>query len=760
MSEFASRDAVIAVHPEDEQSFALHHRAGTLSSSFIDRLEHTGNEHGGLRLFSRSVLGQMAVNIVANGAPIVVGQRRSAEVYSPVSITSYAPIGDSVKADLERMKDGKRPGSDLRSKRGKAIEGGRYVDFAQLKRLEKPETENVLNQWLLAIDVRDATEERDYSVNEDGSITMPIALVETLISDFTLPTREERLDAIRHGRAGLKPHIDTEKRQADDLLPSFLVGGVALSPGPFTCVIRELLDTEGKLRQLPGAAMVDGNRLMGIGRDLDLYTGHRQIEIVNLTEGQKFGDTYITIDIYRNVGDFSSLTSVVDWYGMDVEQRRRLHQTGISPLDVIHAVDPGARERLAAVYRRSAGVIMSSRGVNEVPGGQTDKLTANHVLRAAQSFGRDRDINNELRSLAPFVEALAPAGDRSRVFAGRRLLAEHLTEIVNGSDVQSFLVEDYGDEAMSQQVHSAMVNLVRSGVSIGWDRQGEMRIFHRSGLWTRPDEVARLEELRLVIAMYGTHRRAVDRELSPRISTFFDQLTTLMPTRYLAVTHGNGPGVMRICDVLARQAGMMSLGVGIELEGQEEGEDIWLPNGVAHFKDSFRLYRQQRMDKYRMVSVINPGGNGTLEEAGINVCTNKLNSALPSPTIIVDPPGDYYHHIVAQFAEASNRETINIFGVEVDISDKPFAQPWVTNTIYHVRGYVDSDISRRLPVRKRESAFAVIERFWENPAAYWQQAHVPPEEVLKAYVHHKRELAHMGMHLADRFERAVSAYAG
>lgn len=743
MSELASADAVIAVHPDDERRFALLHRVGDLSPSFIDRL-HT-REPTDLRLYGRSVLGQMGINIKPDGEPIIQGKGRGRTVYSPVDIAAYSPVGECVLADLDEMRERRSPGTTLRAgKRGKTIEGGRYVDFGQLRRLEKEETQAAFQQLLLAADVRHPSSERLLRINDDGSITMPVALVETLMSDYTLGTRDERLNAIKHGRAGLKPHIDTVERRLDDPLPSFLVGGIALSPGPFTCVIRENLDRKGRVTQLSSAAMVDGNRLMGIGRDLELYTGHRQIEIHNQTATQTFADTYVTIDVYRDTNNIENLHPIVDWYGMSRERRGRLHQVGVSPLDVIHVANPSARERLARAYKGTAGILMSSHGAEQIPAAATDKLTADHVETVAKSFGRNRPV---LESVQPFVDALAPAGDRSRVFVGERLLAEYMPRLAEAGDVQSFFVEDYGDEAMSQQVHSRMVDLVRSGVSIGWDNEGEMRIFHRSGLWIAPEDVNRIERLDMVIAMYGTHRQAVDRELEPKIEEFFQQLTTLMPVRYLAVTHGNGPGVMRMSDVLGRAAGMMSLGVGIEVEGQEEGKDIWLPNGTAYFKNSERLYRQQRMDKLRIVSIINPGGDGTIEEAGINVCTNKLNSAIPSPTIVVDPPGDYYDHLVAQFAMASNRKEIDIFGKKVDISGTPFAQPWVTNTIHHVRHYGGD-----------YGAYAVIENFWKDPAAYWERAGVPKHEVARAYRCHSQDLGHMGMRLADRFVQAVNEY--
>jgi predicted Rossmann-fold nucleotide-binding protein len=441
---------------------------------------------------------------------------------------------------------------------------------------------------------------------------------------------------------------------------------------------------------------------------------------------------------------------------------------GVSPNDVIHISNPSARDRLKKVYKGTGGIIMSAHGADIVPLGETDKLNANHVLKVAKSFGRNRGISPETEPLRPFVENLGPAGDRSRVYAGERLLPKYFGKLVDGADVRSFFVEDYGDMAMSQQTHSAMVDLARSGVSMSWESPTGPRVFHRSGLWIGREDIARFENLEMIVAMYGTHRKAIDEKLEPKLRLFFEEMTKIVPAYGLGFIHGNGPGLMRMTDVMARAVKAMSVAIGILVEGQDEGDDIWLPQAVAHFMDGSRLYRQQSMDKKRLVTVINPGGDGTIEESGITKCSDKLHQIIPGPTVVVDPPGNYFTGLIQMFAQASERKKIDMWGEEVDITETPFAQPWVTNTVHHVQNYTPPETeegkveayetAKKSSTLDPRSATEIIKEFYETPAKYWEKAKIPEREIAKAFKIHTKELGEMGMHLASRFELAAKEY--
>jgi predicted Rossmann-fold nucleotide-binding protein len=385
---------------------------------------------------------------------------------------------------------------------------------------------------------------------------------------------------------------------------------------------------------------------------------------------------------------------------------------------------------------------MSAHGVSEIPRGQTDRFMAQNTLAAARSFGIGRSIPEHLKDLTPFIEALKPAGDRSRVAILDRILAEDIPGIAKSGDVRAFLLRDFGPLAMTKEIHNVLVDVVRTGVAIEW-ANGERRKFHRSGLWMKPEQVDRMEELDLVFAMYGTHKDAIDKRLKPQIQDFLAGMTDLVPAYNLGVTHGNGPGVMRIADEVARAYGIMSLGVGIDVEALGQGKANLLPEGVAIFKASERLYRQEMLDKLNTISIFNVGGFGTLEEASITLCTHKLLSRLSAPSILVDPD-NLYRHVKAQFDEISNRKTITIGGEVVDLSNSPLGQAWVSNTIHRVKDY--------------DEAQTIVQDYWNNPADYWERAGLSKQDVAMGLQNHMEVAARLGMRLAYNLTTAAKAF--
>lgn len=746
MTRVASENGFLTLHPEDSSQYAMYHASDTLSTQFIEGLRVADER---VQFISRSVFGQLGVDWKPVGDPTFIEEANGqASVYLPVAPTPYSEVGSNVVRQLDAMRARSGTGAYVRgSEQDQPIEVGRYIDYAQLKRLDtKAQTEEALQQGLLAVGEQIEGQEHPYTVNEDGSITMPLAFVETLVNPFTLSKPNRLREVLWQGRTGIRLESDTYHIPPDTKVPPFFVGGISLSPGPFTCVIRDRAHANSPVMQLPSAAVIDGNRLMGIGKQLDPYSGHRQVELVNDDPDLIVGEATVTVDIYRE-RRLSDQPAVIDWYGMPIAERLRLHEHGLNPLKVLQAANPAVRETVKETYNgRHAGILLSAEGAEIVPQGATDKLTADNVQSVAEDFERNVPLSEALEPIKPFVRALKPSGDRSFVFMGRRMTPKNMVELAASADVRTFLIEDFGDVFMKSSDHMALTELVRSGVSVGWDHDGEMRVFHRSGMIMRPEEVPIFEAVELVVAMYGTHRKAIDAELAPGIDRFIAGLAHLVGghAEKVAVIHGNGPGVMRLSDVAARKAGMQSRGVGILVEGQEEGKDIWLPGAAVQFQSEERLYRQQIMDRQRLVSIINIGGDGTLEELMIDTCTTKLNLTIPAPTVLVDLDGEYLDSAHDAVRKASEQKTLRMNGKDIDISATPLAQPWVINTVHHVRSY--------------DEALAIVERFQRDPVSYWREAGIPAKEVLKGFLQHQVDYTKIGMRVAPHYEQAVMEY--
>jgi predicted Rossmann-fold nucleotide-binding protein len=734
MSE-ASPDGVLTVHPDIQDQLALGFLLEDVAPQVMERMvDHRGwaiSDH----IAGRSAAGQLGMDVVRAAGAVVVYEDR---LHVPIDINAYTEIGEGIVADIEELRSQKEPGKSLQwSERD--IEFGRLVNYDNLKHLEKDDVERAISERLISFDPScQSAENPTYEVNDDGSVSLPFSLLEFVFNEEMLRSPEQRFNALHHGRAGLIPHMDAVPRHKDEVLPEFMVGGTVFSPGPFYVKIREQLDEDGNIRQLPSAALFDGNRLMGTNPRQDAYSRNRQVEIVNEGSQQTFGETRVTIDVFRSsLPSAETVRPVVDWRGMSREQRSKTHINGVSPLDVIKASDPTSREFLlnAVAGPETGGLVISSHGISKVPRGDTPRFMAQNIRRAAESFGRYRDVPEGLEQLSLFVEALKPAADRSRLVVADELELRHIPNIIKSGDVRAMLMRRYlgsGDRgiAMSKEDHSAIVDLVRQGVSIAWENDGDLREMHRSGLWVTPEAADRIEELDLVIAMYGTHFDEKAAALEPDLDGFFEQLSELVPAENLGVTHGNMGGVMRLTDSLARERGIMSLGVGLDLSAVGQTEVNLQCDAFQIMEGHERLYRQEKLDKFNTISVYSEGGYGSLEELFITICSQKLSSCLPAPSILV----------------SKNHLYDNAIELLQEVANQGLGQPWVVKSIELVDTHAE--------------AFEVIKNFWEDPQAYWKQLGVTTTEIKTAYTNHQRVLKQMGMRLADNLKQAAETYEG
>ena len=658
-------------------------------------------------------------------------------LHVPIHIESHTPIARAMVEDIGELQSQTEPGQPIKWG-DRAIEFGRLVNYDDLRKLDKEEVDRAISERLIGFGpTYNMNGVKTHIVHEDGAVSLPLSLLEFVFNDEMFRNTDQRFNALHHGRAGLIPHIDSIKRDKEETIPTFMVGGTVFSPGPYFVKIREYLDDAGEIRQLPSAALFDGNRLMGTNYRYDDYSRNRQVEIVNSGSQQTFGDTWVTVDVFRSARPSEeTIRPVVNWRGMTREQREETHINGLSPLDVIKASDPTSRDSLleAVSGPETGALVISSHGISKVQRGRTPQFMAQNITHAAESFGRYRDIPEDLAQLEVFVEALRPAADRSRLVVADELELRHVPNIVNKGDVRAILMNRFLGSgvlkvAMSKGEHTAVLDLVRQGISIAWENDGDLREMHRSGLFVTPEGAERIGELDLVVAMYGTHHDDERAEkYRPDIVDLFTKLTKLMPAEKLGVAHGNMLGMMRLADEVGRQLDIMSLGIGLDLSYRGQKEVNLLPDGVLVMAEDERLYRQEMLDKLNIISIYSDGGYGTLEEFAIKICSQKLSSCLPAPTILISKS-----HLFD-----SARQQIE------EVANQNLGVAWVVNTVELVRDHAE--------------AFEVIKDFWEDPQAYWKKAGLSKKEIQTAYANHTQTLELMGMRLAENLRRAAETY--
>ena len=266
-----------------------------------------------------------------------------------------------------------------------------------------------------------------------------------------------------------------------------------------------------------------------------------------------------------------------------------------------------------------------------------------------------------------------------------------------------------------------------------------IRQFYR-GFWVKPEAIEQMKKIDTVIAIYGTHIEGLDDFLTAKLGHFFERLKVNFGEK-VALTHGKGPGVMRIADNIAREKEIFRIGVGIDLEQQDQAGN-YTPSAMVDFQSDDRLRRQKVMDDSATIKIFNIGGGGTLEEAAISLCSQKLCKSIITPIIFIDPIGDsdgdhMWSQLEEQIRTLSTPYYIDRHGEEIHFSsvapvpaekkDMPGKKEEEAKPVHLLKKYVPNYCHF---VRSYEKAASIIESFIKDPMKYYLEQKIDCGAVL------------------------------
>ena len=630
------------------------------------------------------------------------------------------------------------------------LENGRY----NLGRLIFSEKDLALSVQSVgdALAKRDIMIGGDYKLCEDGSVDIKISPVEFILSQYQIASSKEvRKTILAHGRNALKGIQDMVAIEDGQLIKpgELFIGGIPLSSGKYAVKIEETL--EGGLQHLRGGVFLDALRTTGIGSRLG-SDAFRQIELYN-SERHDFSldNLWLKVRFYPH----SENQKVENFWGdLTEEEKEEIHKNGVSFAKTTRLDKPEVREAIFEEITLDGdgwGKIITIHGDTSIPKERTPKLQQSTAVAAAND-SRKRRKEYSSQGIKTFAEKIGSVKDGGRVLVSHELpgTTEDLDALVR-SGVRTFIfksIEDREKKEFSDQnvymnpdLHEKMWKLSRDGVSFYFELDGEngveLREFYK-GVWIKEEDKRRFDKVDTIINMYGWHKDVIEDLAEEDVREHFKKLIEIYGKENLAVAHGKGPGFMKVADKVARELGIFSIGVGMDLEKVDQKANL-APDAIVDFPSSARDYRQKLLDKFVFSAIFNIGGDGTHEESAITTCSMKLLEYLPAPMIYVDICDGEEHIWTAEKQlqeELSALKKRKIKGMNLETDTYPLAKTWVPNIKHYVKSY--------------EEASEILIAFKKDPAAYWEKAGISKGEIETALKGNRK--------LAKEFERPIPEY--
>ncbi len=186
------------------------------------------------------------------------------------------------------------------------------------------------------------------------------------------------------------------------------------------------------------------------------------------------------------------------------------------------------------------------------------------------------------------------------------------------------------------------------------------RLFHIMAEFVEGFE--NLNDIKPAITVFGSARCQKGDDLYEKTYG----LTRLLGKNGFNIITGGGGGVMEAANKGAKDAGVKSVGINIELPFEQK------PNPYSNVRLSYRYFfvRKVMFLKYAMAYIVMPGGFGTLDEFFEAVTLIQTKKMKPFPVILVD--SSYWkglidwmkEHMIAQSKILP--EDLNIFKVMDD----------------------------------------------------------------------------------------------
>jgi predicted Rossmann-fold nucleotide-binding protein len=514
---------------------------------------------------------------------------------------------------------------------------------------------------------------------------------------------------IKKGRSALNTirsrmalDIDNTMLSPNDLF----VGAIKISLGDIYGIIDAVTDPEtAKIEHLP-ARVLDPFRTF---RD-------RQVELYNFgTEAVALTDIRIRIRFFRAKNPLT-----VPLEKVKVKEGYRLSDllTNAEIANLFAAMD----ETALGMILNKANFIPIPKALDPLGQAQLE-IIRNAILASTFRKNMPRVTEKGNGKFKNTLEKLSVLGGvNSRVFIGRDFPDMDVVDALRTSGLRTFLIQR-DNPSFADEYVKKMIRLTHSEQAacefLRYDPDIDKLYTFYHGCFMEPDDRDRFDRVRYWFAFYGSHTSEADNRLT------IDLINQLAPKLgyEMGIVHGGGPGLMKEANDLARQHNLMSVGIAIDLEGENQAS-LTTCDGLIKYNEGLRLARQDHIQKLSNLPVVNTGGYGSAEELAITITSMKLHENPLAPIILLDPDNLWDHAL---------KQTLKI-------AEKKYGPEFMPRLVHSCN-------------TARDAADILLE-FLENPDAWYKKSQIPSENVERARSKTGRiRQAALGQAVVETFER-------
>jgi predicted Rossmann-fold nucleotide-binding protein len=297
-----------------------------------------------------------------------------------------------------------------------------------------------------------------------------------------------------------------------------------------------------------------------------------------------------------------------------------------------------------SIEKDSLGMILNKGNFIQIPKTTDSKSEAqlevikNSIFKS--TFRKPRQAGSESLECdyqQTLDKLFALGGVNSRIFIGHDFPSIEVLDALRRSGLRTFLIKT-DTPAFEDDYIKKMINLTHTAHSdcefLRYDAGIDKLYTFYHGIFMEPDDKSRFDKVRYWFAFYGSHTKDADNKLT------IDLLKRLAATfgNEMGIVHGGGPGLMKEANDIARQYNIMSIGVAIDLEGENQ-KSLTTCDGLIKYREGLRLARQDHIQKLSNLPIVNTGGYGSAEELFITITSMKLHENPLTPVVLLDPNG-------------------------------------------------------------------------------------------------------------------------